>query len=131
MMVHTNYLLQLLLCIYSFVSFPEILHTEAFGVLDVTKRSLFIGLITGVTAYLLARRQTSTMQVNKKEGEEEGFQDHFMKSMRIQLLYVLPIIIAGSAYILPAALGLYWTTNNVLSYLQDIYIKRTLKINKH
>ena len=54
-----------------------------------------------------------------------------MKSMRIQLLYVLPIIIAGSAYILPAALGLYWTTNNVLSYLQDIYIKRTLKINKH
>lgn len=116
--------------IYSFIHFPEVLHTEAFGILDVTKRSLAIGIITGISAYFLARRQTSTMMANKKEGKDESFQDHFMKSMKVQLLYVLPIIIGISAYALPAALGLYWTTNNTLSFLQDVYIKRKIRKEK-
>lgn len=109
--------------LYSFLSFPEVLHNEAFGVLDVTKRSVVIALLTGVSAYVLARRQTSTM-VSTKQPHEETFQDHFMKSMRVQLLYVLPVIIGVSAFVLPAALGLYWTTSNLLGILQDVYIKR-------
>ena len=44
--------------------------------------------------------------------------------MRVQLLYVLPVIIGVSAFVLPAALGLYWTTSNLLGILQDVYIKR-------
>lgn len=116
--------------IYSFVSFPDVLHSEAFGLLDVTKKSMFIAVVTGVTAYFLARRQTASMVTSKKETKDENFQDHFMKSMRIQLLYVLPVVIAVSAYVLPAALGLYWTTNNVLSYLQDVYIKSKISSKK-
>ncbi len=116
--------------IYSFVSFPEILHTQAFGILDVTKKNIFIAISTGITAYILARRQTSSMVANKKENKEENFQDHFMKSMRVQMLYVLPVIIGVSSYVLPAALGLYWTTNNILSFLQDVYIKDRIKKEK-
>ena len=108
--------------IYSFVKFPENLHTEALGVLDVTKRSLVIAVLTSLSSYVLARRQTTAMVTNKTSSEE-SFQDHFMKSMRVQMLYVLPIIIGFSAYVLPAALGIYWITSNVLSYLQDVYIK--------
>lgn len=109
--------------LYSFLSFPETLHNQAFGVLDVTKRSVIIALLTGVSAYVLARHQTSTM-VSNKQPHEETFQDHFMKSMKVQLLYVLPFIIGFSALILPAALGLYWTTSNILGIFQDRYIKR-------
>ncbi len=108
--------------IYSFVKFPESLHIEAFGILDVTQKSLAIAILTGVSSYFLARRQTAQM-VSNKTPAQESFQDHFMKSMRIQMLYVLPLIIGFSSYVLPAALGLYWTTSNILSYLQDIYIK--------
>lgn len=111
--------------LYSFVHFPELLHTEAFGILDVTKRSLVVAILTGISSYILARRQTVSMRSDKKP-HEETFQDHFMKSMRMQLLYVLPVIIGFSAYVLPGALGVYWITNNVLSYLQDIYIKHHL-----
>lgn len=117
--------------IYSFVHFPEILHTKAFGVLDVTQKSLFIAVTTAVTAYFLARRQTMSMVVTKKEGKEENFQDHFMKSMRVQLLYVLPVVIGVSSFVLPSALGVYWTTNNILSYLQDVYIKSKISKEKN
>ncbi len=111
--------------IYNFVTFPAVLHTEAFGLLDVTKRSLVIGIITGLSSFFLARRQTQSMSA--KKGGDESFQDHFMKSMRIQLLYVLPVVVGLSATALPAALGLYWVTNNIITFLQDVYIKSHIK----
>ncbi len=116
--------------LYSFISFPETLHTKAFGILDVTQKSVVIALLTGISAYILARRQTMTM-VTEKPAHEETFQDHFMKSMKVQLLYVLPVIIGVSAYLFPAALGLYWFTGNVISIFQDMYMKKQLLKIQH
>ena len=49
-----------------------------------------------------------------------------MKSMKIQLLYVLPLIIGVSAYVLPSALGLYWITGNLIGILQDFHKNKKL-----
>lgn len=111
--------------IYSFISFPETLHTMAFGLFDVTQKSIVVAVLAGISSYTLARRQTESM-VSNKETSEESFQDHFMKSMRIQLLYVLPIIITVSAAVLPSALALYWFVSNVIGYMQDVYMKKKL-----
>ncbi len=112
--------------LYSFVNFPEKLHTFAFGLFDVTEsKNILIAILTGITSYLLARRQTMDMG-KKKHAHEESFQDQFMKSMKIQMLYVLPVIIGGSAYMLPTALGMYWITSNVIGYIQDVYMKNKL-----
>ncbi len=110
---------------YSFVHFPEILHTKAFGLFDVTQKNIVIAILAGFSSYLLARRQTMSMTSNK-QAHEETFQDHFMKSMKVQLLYVLPIIIAFSASVLPSALGLYWFISNLIGYAQDVYMKKKL-----
>jgi YidC/Oxa1 family membrane protein insertase len=115
--------------IYSFVTFPEKLHTVAFGIFDVTHKNIVIALLAGVSSYFLAVRQTSTMgnsKENNKQGKDESFQAHFAKSMKIQLLYVLPIIITVSAAALPSALGLYWFVSNSASYGLDVYMKRKL-----
>jgi YidC/Oxa1 family membrane protein insertase len=113
--------------LYSFVHFPENLHTLAFGLFDVTKKNIIVALLAGLSSYFLARRQTSTMVSKKKEGTDESFQDQFMKSMKVQLLYVLPVIIVFSAAVLPAALGFYWFINNTITYGQDVYMKNKLK----
>ncbi len=113
--------------LYPFVTFPETLHTVAFGIFDVTKKNIVVAVLAGISSYALARRQTQTMSSGpKKNNEEESFQDHLMKSMRIQLLYVIPIIVAVSGAALPSALALYWTVSNVVSYGQDIYVKNKL-----
>lgn len=111
--------------LYSFVHFPEKLHTIAFGIFDVTRKNLYVAVLAGISSYMLARRQTMGM-VSKKDGKEEGFQDQFMKSMKMQLLYVLPVIIAFSASLLPSALALYWFVSNSVSYGLDVYMKRKL-----
>jgi hypothetical protein len=103
--------------------------TVAFGIFDVTHKNIVIALLAGVSSYFLAVRQTSTMgnsKENNKQGKDESFQAHFAKSMKIQLLYVLPIIITVSAAALPSALGLYWFVSNSASYGLDVYMKRKL-----
>ncbi len=114
--------------IYSFVTFPESLHTVAFGIFDVTEKNVVIALLAGISSYFLARRQTQTMDMGSAQNskDKESFQAHFMKSMKIQLLYVLPIIIAVSAMALPSALGLYWFISNTASYALDVHMKRKL-----
>lgn len=119
--------------IYSFVTFPETLHTVAFGIFDVTHKNIVIALLAGISSYFLAVRQTASMgtsdsskKKSNKDGKNESFQEHFMKSMKIQLLYVLPIIITVSAAALPSALGLYWFVSNTASYGLDVYMKRKL-----
>lgn len=111
--------------LYSFVAFPETLHTMAFGLFDVTARNIVVAVLAGMSSYALARRQTSTM-VTKKQSHEETFQDQFMKSMKVQMLYILPLIVGFSASVLPSALGLYWFVSNSISFLQDVYMKRKL-----
>ena len=112
--------------LYSFVHFPSSLHTLAFGFFDVTgKKNIIIAVMTALSSHILARRQTVSMN-STKPVQEESFQDQFMKSMKIQLLYVLPVIIGASAFALPAALGLYWFTSNVIGFIQDVYMKNKL-----
>ncbi len=111
--------------LYSFITFPEKLHLQAFGLFDVTQKNIVVAILAGISSYFLARRQTATM-TSTKPSHEETFQDHFMKSMKIQLLYVLPVIVAVSGAILPSALALYWLVSNIIGYAQDVYMKNKL-----
>lgn len=111
--------------LYSFIHFPDTLDPIAFGLFDVTKKNILIAVLAGLSSYILARRQTQSMVVNKKP-EDETMQDQFMKSMKVQLLYVLPLIIGFSASVVPAALGFYWFISSVIGYAQDVYMKRKL-----
>lgn len=111
--------------LYSFVTFPETLHTYAFGMFDVTQKNIFVAVLAGISSYFLAIRQTEGMGEPTKD-KEASFQDQFMKSMKLQMLYVLPVIITFSAAILPSALALYWLVSNIASYGLDVYMKRKL-----
>lgn len=117
--------------IYSFVVFPDTLHDLAFGLFDVTKKNIVVAVLAGLSSYFLARRQTETMVTSGEKKKEESFQDQFMKSMKVQLLYVLPVIITVSAAALPSALALYWFVSNTASYGLDVYMKRKLAHLKH
>jgi len=117
--------------LYSFNKFPETIKHLAFGFLDLSQKHWLIGVVAGVTMFIFSRRQANTFKKMKKKTDnvgKENFQSVFMKNMQTQMLYFLPILSGFSAAILPSVLGVYWTTNNILNILQDIYIKRKLNI---
>ena len=69
----------------------------------------------------------------KKEEEtspkkkEVTFADELAKNMRIQVVYFLPLFIAGIGLTLPSAITLYFLISNVFSLVQELYIKRKIK----
>jgi YidC/Oxa1 family membrane protein insertase len=130
--------------IYSFVKFPHHLNDLAFGFLDLSKNYICIGILTGATMFMYSKKQVATMKritdtfKNKREknnknnkttqGGVEAFAEAFSKNMNFQMVYFFPIISGLAAAYLPAALGVYWITSNILNIGQDVYIKKKLDI---
>lgn len=120
--------------LYTFNKFPETIKQFAFGFLDLSQKNVWVGVLTGLAMFILSKRQANAFkQINKnlEDKKNNSFQSIFAKSLQTQTTYFLPILIGATAAFLPSALGVYWTTNNILSIFQDIYIKKKLNIGKN
>lgn len=117
--------------IYSFNHFPETIKHLAFGFLDLSQKNWIIGVIAGLAMFVYSKRQADTFKlISNTKQDDTSFKATFAKNMQTQMVYFLPIISGVSAAVLPAVLGVYWATNNILNVFQDIYIKRKLNIKE-
>lgn len=109
--------------LYSFVHAPENANMIFLGILDITKKSLVLAILAGVSQYL----QAYFMPVPAPSSNTSGslsFQESFAKSMSMQMKYVFPFIVAFIAYSISGAVALYWITSNLFMIGQQIYVKR-------
>lgn len=112
--------------LYSFVHAPEFVNPKFLGIFNLASKSIILALLAGATQFFQARlmiKKNDQTLVGKKE---EGFQNDLMKSMQIQMQYVLPGLMIAFSYSLGAVVALYFTTSNVFSILQEIYLKKKL-----
>jgi membrane protein insertase Oxa1/YidC/SpoIIIJ len=97
-------------------------------------KSIAIAFITGISQFFQAfvyQHLTKPFATPaKKEGNDKkpSFQADFQKSMNIQMLYVLPVFIAFITYQLPAVAGIYWTTTNLFSIVQELITRRPVRL---
>ncbi|MFI3226813.1 MAG: membrane protein insertase YidC [Clostridia bacterium] len=78
---------------------------------------LLIPILSGITSFL-------TMQVSQKlQGTDNSNQPQSMKTM----LYMMPFMSAYFGFILPAGVGIYWITGNVLSMAQEFFMTKYLE----
>lgn len=115
--------------LYSFIHFPT-LTNQIFFTVDLTKASIIFALLAGLSQMAQAKISLSHTQVAESQSKTDkvSFQDEFQRSMRIQVLYVLPIFIIFIGTKLPAAITLYWITANVFGFLQDTYVRKTVQV---
>jgi YidC/Oxa1 family membrane protein insertase len=117
--------------LYSFVSFPEQVNTMMFGFIEATKPFIPLGILAGLTQAMQARVSFPKLPKSTAvttEKKEVSFQDEFAKSMRVQVLYVLPVFITVISIGFPSAITLYWVVANIFGTLQESYVKRTIKV---
>lgn len=110
---------------YSFVHYPENLNTMFLGIIDIAKKSIPLALLAGITQFVQIR--ISMPAYKAKEGDT-SFKGELMKSMNMQMRYVMPVFIAFIAYTTSGAIALYLVVNNLVSAAQEIFIKK--KLNK-
>jgi len=113
--------------LYSFVSAPDFVNIKFLGFFDLGAKSWVLALLAGFTQFLQAKLLTKANSSAKDAPQEKNFQNDLMKSMQIQMVYVLPLIMGIFSYSLGAVVALYFTTSNTFSTLQELYIRKTLR----
>jgi len=110
--------------LYSFVGTPEKVSMLFLGLLDLGKKSILLALLAGASQYFQAHfmpRPAATLE------ETGSVSESFAKSMRFQMKYFFPIVVAFIAYNISGAVALYWITSNIVSIGQQLYATRKSK----
>jgi YidC/Oxa1 family membrane protein insertase len=117
--------------LYNFVPVPADINTQFMGV-NLAGQSLIFAIITGLSQLvqvLLSPAMKSytddkkDTEVAEQETDTQGkMAEQIQKSMR----FTLPIMIGVFAYLVPAAVALYWIVNNVFTVVQELVISRKL-----
>ena len=110
--------------LYSFINVPQNINMIFLGFLDITKKSLVLAILAGISQYLQAYFMPTPAPSPNTNGSTLSFQESFAKSMSMQMKYVFPFIIAFIAYSISGAVALYWITSNLFMVGQQIYVKR-------
>ncbi len=130
--------------LYSFVSNPGRVETSFLGIVDLTKPSIFLAIITAIAQYIQMK-----MMMQKREGEKAqallkdskkktsekkeesslekektpSMQD-FSEVMNKQMLYLFPGITLFIGLTFGAGLILYWLTSTLFMIAQQWYIMK-------
>ena len=111
--------------LYSFVPVPTDVDTLFLGIFDITlAKNAVIALLTAATAFIQAKVTLIPPKFESKPGE--SMRDDMVRSMHVQMKYVLPIVVGFISFGLQAVVGLYWITSNIFGIGQHLYIKRKM-----
>ncbi len=118
--------------LYSFVQAPEYLNTQFLGMIDITKKSIFLAILAGLSQYLQAHFMPQPKLSPIPKDGIVSFSDSFQKSMHMQMKYVFPFVVGFIAYSISGAIAIYWIVSNLFAVGQQLYFNKQnlLKIVK-
>ena len=104
--------------LYPFIIKPDFISTKLFGALDLSSRSLFLGLLASVSQFFQMKLAMPSLPAGGK-----SFKEEMSRAMAIQSLYVFPVLIFLISFRFPAALALYWTVNNLFATVHEGFVR--------
>lgn len=109
--------------LYSFIPNPGSLNPVAFGLIDLSKGNIWLGIVAAVTQYFQIKLSTPKPAAESKKTD-------FAAIFQKQSLYIFPALILVWSYTLPSALTLYWTALNLFGIVQEIVVKKWVRTPK-
>lgn len=118
--------------LYPGIYVPENISTFLFSV-DLTERSVALALITGLVQFLQIKFSPTMSSFpedkinNSKLNSGDDLQQKLMENMQQVTRYIIPIMIAGFALFVPAAVALYWMTSTGFMIIMELYFRAKVK----
>lgn len=110
--------------LYPFVHAPAAVSTAFFGILDLlAPHHIVLALVVGITQYAAIWLTVRRTPVSASLKDDQAAAARMQQQM---LLYLMPTVMAITAYYFAGAVGLYFTTSNLFSVGQEWLIRRTL-----
>ncbi len=118
--------------LYSFIPTPETINMVFLGFVDITKKSIPLALMAGITQYIHSHLALPTQKPRDPKAEP-NFKEDFARSMQVQMKYGMPVLIFIAAYTISAAIALYFTISNIMAIGQEYVVRHKglkLPVNK-
>ena len=115
--------------LYSFISAPTAVNVVFLGLINLTSKSYLLAFTAAISqliqAHIMVAKNKPTGSA--EAGSKEKMMEDIMKGMNVQMKYVLPVIMFFISVQLGALIALYFTTSNLFSIGQELYLKREAK----
>lgn len=109
--------------LYSFVKLPQTVNTVFLSLFNLQVPAWPLALFAGLTQFVQARLAVPALP-RVKVAENPSFADTMSRSMNLNMRYIFPGLITVIALGFPAALVLYWITNNLFMIAHELLVKR-------
>ncbi|MBU6430851.1 MAG: YidC/Oxa1 family membrane protein insertase [Patescibacteria group bacterium] len=113
--------------LYPFIKVPQSINVSFLKFLDITQKSYAMSFFAAATQFFQVKFAGPQVKKGGDNPNTNSFKDDLAKSMSIQMKYILPVIIFFIAKGLPAVVALYWTTSNLFTIGQELYLRRSRK----
>lgn len=114
--------------LYSFITAPSSIDVTFLNLIDLTAKSALLAFTAAfsqfIQAHIMVASQKSAVATPAEAGSKEKMMEDIMKGMNVQMKYVLPVVMYFISYSLGAVIALYFTTSNIFSALQELYLRR-------
>ena len=92
------------------------------GTIDLTASSIVLAVLVALSQFVVARMMMPL--ASDSQPEEKSLQNDLAKSMQVQMRYVFPIVMGVVAYVISAAIALYFLVSNLFAIGQELYVRR-------
>ena len=107
--------------LYSFIALPEAVNPLFLGLFVVTGPSIVLALLAGATQ--AAQAFYAIPVPPKSESATPTMQEEFGRAIALQARFMLPLLIAGFAYVGGGAIAIYFTASNVFMLAQEFLVR--------
>lgn len=107
--------------LYEFIRNPGFLNQMSLGFIDLTKRSVLLSAVAGVSQFLQTKISLSSQKNSFFQKDQKA---NPLASMNQQMLYFLPVITIIVSMSFPAGLPLYWIATTLFSIAEQLYIAK-------
>lgn len=107
--------------LYSFVPFPETVKIFFLGLIDITKRNIWLAFVVALSQFF----QAQLMNFQPAQGASTSqFQKDLARTMQLQVRYIFPLVMFGISISLASVVSLYLITSNIFTIGQELFIRR-------
>jgi YidC/Oxa1 family membrane protein insertase len=110
--------------LYSFINPPTLINMKFLGILDVTEKSIVIGVLAGLLQFIQTKLLMPTQKEEKTADQEPSMKKDLMKSLQFQMKFMMPALIGYISYSFGNAVALYMITSSVFAIGQEVYMKK-------
>lgn len=108
--------------LYSFIPNPGAMDHMFLGMIDLAAtHNIALAVMAGAFQFYQSRMMLKDQQKRQKGAPQNDFAAHMSK----QMVYVMPAVIAFTAYILPAGIALYLIVTTIFSIIQQVHVLKT------